>query len=318
MWSEHTQMQITKAGNVGINIECDISNLSDDDYNTINQLYLDHLLITFTNQEFKSVPFAKLIRKMGSFANHKQMLWIKNGDNKGRRQFQDPFEYNGADEEYLVQRVTGEKTKKGIATGIFGNGELDWHSNMNGDMDRARGVALQGSWHCEGTHTAFMDTVKAYADLPDDIKERCEGVIGQYEYAPEKWAKGVPAPQLNMMIGMGLVDRKYTMPLVNEGFNGKKGLYFHFHNNCNFPTDPELKDILMQHCFQDKYCYSHEWHEGDIVISDQVLTLHKRVEWDPEIIAKRVLHRITFHYDNMIPDYFAKYTKIKETDLLEY
>ena len=48
-----------------------------------------------------------------------------------------------------LQRVTGEKTDKGLATGIFGNGELDWHSNMNGDMDRARGVALQGAWHSE-------------------------------------------------------------------------------------------------------------------------------------------------------------------------
>ena len=29
-----------------------------------------------------------------------------------------------------------------------------------------------------------MDTVKAYADMPDELKERCEGVIGHYEYAP--------------------------------------------------------------------------------------------------------------------------------------
>ena len=188
---------------------------------------------------------------------------------------------------------------------------------MNGDMDRARGVALQGAWHSENTHTAFMDTVKAYDDMSDELKERCEGVIGNYEYAPENWAKGVAQPQLQMMKGFGLVNNKYTMPLVHEGFNGKKGLYFHYHNNCQF-EDKELKKILMEHCFQHKYIYEHEWHPGDIVISDQVLTLHKRVEWNPEIIAKRVLHRITFHYDNMIDNYFERYTKVKETDKLEY
>ena len=75
-----------------------------------------------------------------------------------------------------------------------------------------------------------MDTVKAYADMPDELKERCEGVIGHYEYAPENWAKGVHS-QLQMMKGFGLVKRKYTMPLVHEGFNGEKGLYFTF-NNC--------------------------------------------------------------------------------------
>ena len=311
-------MRVTKLDNVGVEIKCDISKLSDQDYQDIHELYLDNLLVAFKNQPFATIPFAKLIYSMGTFANHKQMLWLKNGDNKGRKQFVNPFEYEGIDDDFPVQRVTGKKTSKGLDTGIFGNGELDWHSNMNGNMDRARGVALQGAWDCENTHTAFMDTVCAYNDLPDDVKERCESVIGEYEYAPENWAKGVPAPQLNMMKGMGIVDHRYTMPLVHTGFNGKKGLYFHYHNNCKFPTDPELKDILMKHCFQEKYCYSHRWHKGDIVISDQVLTLHKRVEWDPEIIAKRVLHRITFHYDNIVEDYFTKYTKIKESDKLEY
>ena len=51
-----------------------------------------------------------------------------------------------------------------------------------------------------------MDTTKAYADLPDDIKQRCEGVVGNYEYAPENWAKGVPNIQLMTMKGFGIVD----------------------------------------------------------------------------------------------------------------
>lgn len=304
--------------NAGILIDCDICNLTEQDYQDINELYLDHLLITFKNQPFQTIPFAKLINKMGSFANWNQMLWKQDGTNLAKQEYVDPETFNGADNDYPLQRVTGEKTDKGLATGIFGNGELDWHSNMNGDMDRARGVALQGAWHSENTHTAFMDTVKAYDDMSDELKERCEGVIGHYEYAPENWAKGVPTPQLQLMKGFGMVDHRYTMPLVNKGFNGKKGLYFHFHNNCKFREDKELKQVLMDHCFQDKYIYNHRWNKGDIVISDQVLTLHKRVEWEPEIIAKRVLHRITFHYDNMVDDYFTKYTKIKESNTLEY
>ena len=304
--------------NAGILIDCDICNLTEQDYQDINELYLDHLLITFKNQPFQTIPFAKLINKMGSFANWNQMLWKQDGTNLAKQEYVDPATFNGADNDYPLQRVTGEKTDKGLATGIFGNGELDWHSNMNGDMDRARGVALQGAWHSENTHTAFMDTVKAYDDMSDELKERCEGVIGHYEYAPENWAKGVPTPQLQLMKGFGMVDHRYTMPLVNKGFNGKKGLYFHFHNNCKFREDKELKQVLMDHCFQDKYIYNHRWNKGDIVISDQVLTLHKRVEWEPEIIAKRVLHRITFHYDNMVDDYFTKYTKIKESNTLEY
>ena len=239
--------------NAGILIDCDIDNLTEQEYQDINELYLNHLLITFKNQPFKTIPFARLVNKMGTFANWNQMLWKQDGTNIGKQEYVDPATFEGQDNDYPLQRVTGEKTDKGLATGIFGNGELDWHSNMNGDMDRARGVALQGAWHSENTHTAFMDTVKAYDDMSDELKERCEGVIGDYEYAPENWAKGVPTPQLQLMKGFGMVDHKYTMPLVNEGFNGKKGLYFHYHNNCKFRQDKELKQILMDHCFQDKY-----------------------------------------------------------------
>ena len=92
-------MLVTKLSNVGVNIDCDITQLSEQDYQDINEIYLDNLLITFTNQEFRSVPFAKLVRKMGSFANHKQMLWIKNGDNKGRRTFTEPFDFTGDDDD---------------------------------------------------------------------------------------------------------------------------------------------------------------------------------------------------------------------------
>ena len=77
---------------------------------------------------------------MGQFANSEQMLWKQDGDNtgKGKQSFIDPFGWDGSDNDYPVQRVTGEKTEKGMATGILGNGELDWHSNMNGEMDRAQ------------------------------------------------------------------------------------------------------------------------------------------------------------------------------------
>ena len=311
-------MKVEKIRDVAVKIDCDISKLTEQEYQDINELYLEKLIIVFENQPFETIPFTKLIHKMGTFANWEQMLWNQDGSARPKTEFIDPFIFDGDDNNYPLQRVTGETTDKGMATGIFGNGELDWHSNMNGDMDRARGVALQGAWNSENTHTAFMNTVSAYRDLPEDIKERCEGVVGDFEYAPENWAKGVPMPQLMAMKGFGIGNHKYQMDLLHEAFDGQKGLYFHFHNNCRFPTDPELKKILKEHCFQDKYVYNHKWHPGDIVISDQVLTLHKRVEWEPEIIAKRVLHRITFHYDRIIDNYFKKYTKIKESNTLEY
>ena len=90
------------------------------------KLLLQASLISYikTNGSFESIPFAKLISKMGSFANWEQMLWKQDGSNLGKQQYQDPFIFEQADNDYPLQRVTGEKTEKGLPTGIFGNGEF--------------------------------------------------------------------------------------------------------------------------------------------------------------------------------------------------
>ena len=69
---------------IGIQIDCDIANLTEQDYNDINDLYLEHLIVVFKNQPFQTLPFTKLIAKMGHFANSEQMLWKRNGENTGK------------------------------------------------------------------------------------------------------------------------------------------------------------------------------------------------------------------------------------------
>ena len=41
----------------------------------------------------------------------------------------------------------------------------------------------------------------------------------------------------------------------------------------------------------------HDWEDGDLVISEQWLSIHKR--WTFEKMDKRVLHRIAFDYDKV-------------------
>ena len=80
-----------------------------------------------------------------------------------------------------------------------------------------------------------------------------------------------------------------------------------FVNPCH--CNDLIYDELYNHMFQEKYMYQHWWEVGDIVLMDQLLTLHKRDQNDPEILAKRVLHRITFRISNIDRDgyYVEKY-----------
>ena len=72
----------------------------------------------------------------------------------------------------------------------------------------------------------------------------------------------------------------------------EKVLYFPFGHMSDFPHKDELVERLMQ----PQYIYTHEWEEGDIVFSDQLMTIHKRdATLDTE--EKRELYRTTFYYD---------------------
>lgn len=275
--------------------DCDISNLSDSDYAAVKQALLTDLVVVIRNQPRLTVPFVKLVYRLGNgrIANWEQCIWNIHGDlipNRPEKVI-DPFNYTETDDLYPVQRVTGQK-KQGRRSGIFGSGKLDWHSNMNGPT-RANGVALQGVSNVDGTSTSWMDTTKAYEYMSDELKQRCAGVVGQFEYAPEIWAEGLPRDQFAAMLKN---KQAYQMPLVNYSAQGKPGLYFHFHNKCSFPTDPGLLDALKDHCLQDRFIYTHKWQPGDIVLSDQVLTIHKRDQDDPAVLTERLLIRSTFHY----------------------
>ena len=54
-----------------------------------------------------------------------------------------------------------------------------------------------------------------------------------------------------------------------------------------------------EYLFQEKFIYEHWWEEGDILLIDQLTTLHKRGQNNPEILAERILHRICFRLSNL-------------------
>lgn len=302
---ENLRMKIKSLNNCGVEIvDVDISNLSDEQYTEIKNIYQDQLIIVFKNQKVEALPFAKLSYRMGTgIVNWSGCLWNKHGNlhegvdlNTGiwHDVVPDPFTFAGADDEFYVQRVTGMKIN-GKNSGVFPQPELDWHSNYNKVNTPGRGVALQAVSGVNDSATAFMDTTKAYAALSDELKERCQGVIGQYKYNIQEWGAGLPDWQMQAYTTATDNSNYYEMPLVNiNKFNGKPGLYFHFLNKCSFPSDLELLNILKDHCLNEKFIYNHWWEPGDIVISEQLLTLHKRILTNPSLNENRVLHRYTF------------------------
>ena len=56
----------------------------------------------------------------------------------------------------------------------------------------------------------------------------------------------------------------------------------------------EIAKPLFQFITRDKYCYYHEWEDGDVSFSDQWLGVHRRLRY--EDMSNRMVHRATFDY----------------------
>jgi alpha-ketoglutarate-dependent taurine dioxygenase len=305
-------MKITELkNNVAVQIDdFDIRDITPENAKKINDITKDRTIVVIKRQDRTPANFVKFVKHLGPIANWTQFNFdpitgeeiYKPTDEDG---FIEPSDWPNPNT-YPVQRVA-HKQIDGKRTGIFGSGVLDWHANLNGPT-RADAVALQGWTNCESTSTTWLNTTKVYDDMPQELLDRCQNIHAEYEYAPEVWAKGLPEAQLNRMMTN---KSKYKMWLIQKNIAGKTGIYFYTNNKCKIITDDKkLYNDLYDFMFQDRYMYQHFYEIGDIVLSDQVLSLHKRDQNDPKLLEERVLHRITYRLSNIdkLP-WVAEYNK---------
>tara|TARA_X000000950_G_scaffold248343_1_gene307324 strand:- start:5280 stop:6239 length:960 start_codon:yes stop_codon:yes gene_type:complete len=312
-------MKITELkNNVAVQIDdFDIRDITPENAKKINDITKDRTIVVIKRQDRTPANFVKFVKHLGPIANWTQFNFDPiTGEEKyvpdPEKGLIDPDEWPNPNT-YPVQRVSQKKVD-GKRTGIFATGILDWHANLNG-LTRADGVALQGWTHCEQTSTTWLNTAKVYNDMPKDLLERCKNTFAEYEYSPEIWAPDLDPERHKLMQtkreGIGNGSEPYRMWLVQKNIAGKTGIYFYTNNKCKIITDDQkLYNDLYDFMFQDRYMYQHFYEIGDIVLSDQVLSLHKRDQNDPKLLEERVLHRITYRLSNIgkLP-WVAEYNK---------
>jgi alpha-ketoglutarate-dependent taurine dioxygenase len=199
------------------------------------------------------------------------------------------------DSQNKAQRVTGELDEHGNP-GLFGHvSDLDWHCNQPAVAARKPLVWLLGIKGTLGSKTSWTNNIAAWDELDPALKEEIKDLKMVCGFKRGNYTE--------MHFGKEEDFNDYYTPnLVHTNIAGKTGLFFPFLQFKNFVGKSETESIeiverLKAHVLQEKYIYHHDWNDGDVVIAEQWLGIHKR--WRFEGMPNRVLHRVTVDFKNI-------------------
>lgn len=271
--------------------DIDLSNVTQEEVNIIGCLVGSHTVVVIKNQQHLTInDDVRFIKMFGEPDYNKHSV---------KRVVLD-------DSERIIRRVTGKKDDNGDYTGLFPlPNELGWHANPVEDPDRKSVVYLRAIEGTQGSVTSFTNHVRAYETLPRDFKFYLEkeNLHSVHEHITDnEWTQ--------TMLNLYETTNRFNMynpddlpPLIYENKFGTTGLYFSWDQFSKFKElseekSKEIRDKIRLHVLSDQQnIYDHEWENGDIILSDQWLGLHKRHKF--ESIADRLLYRAVVEYTNI-------------------
>jgi alpha-ketoglutarate-dependent taurine dioxygenase len=198
-----------------------------------------------------------------------------------------------------VIRVTGKKDDKG-EPGLFGHASaLEWHANMASNKARQPIVWMYGAEHMEGSRTSFINMAKVYEGMSENLQKSIANLKCYFGYEKGRYST---TPWFH-----DHVNKENLFDLVMTTEAGITGLYYPFYqvfgmDGLNEDEFQEVHSELVHQILKDEsYAYHHDWVDGQIILSDQWMSIHKR--WEFDRMEERVLHRIALDYGNVYESY---------------
>ncbi len=140
--------------------------------------------------------------------------------------------------------------------------------------------------------TEFADMRAAYEGLDSDARERINGLRAHHSIAYSRQVLGFDfSPEEEERL------RGVEQPLVRTNpVTGRRALYLAAHASrivdMPLPDGRLLLRDLMEHATRAEYVYRHAWRDGDLVIWDNLQTMHRARPFD-DTRYRRDLRRVT-------------------------
>jgi alpha-ketoglutarate-dependent taurine dioxygenase len=171
-------------------------------------------------------------------------------------------------------------------------GSLYWHIDGTMNPVPIRASMLTGKVLApEGGDTDFANTASSYEALPQETKDRIEGLRvvhslwrSQLYHTPEP-----TMAQLDDWMARGEAE----IPLVCHHKSGRKSLVLgntaHYVVGMGHKESHHLLNELRNFATSEEFSYRHKWKVGDTVIWDNRTSLHRATPYDP--YSGRMMHR---------------------------
>ena len=243
--------------------------LSDDEFKQLEQALGRYGVLSYPKQNLTSVQLKAFAARFGRLEINVANL------------YQEP----GLPEVMILSN----KVENGKPLGLADAGQ-DWHTDMSYSKIIAFTNVLYGIEipHRNGEplgNTEFCNMHAAYSDLPDELKTRLDGMTVTHDFAKfwdkMRLQKGSTRPPLTD------AQRQAKPPVSHPIFlthpiTGKKVLYANpgYSMRINeLPKDEsdQILAFLAEHQLQTKYQYRHRWAVGDVLMWDNMGTLHNAV-----------------------------------------
>ena len=196
-------------------------------------------------------------------------------------------------------RVTGKRDHKGDLTGVFGDTELQWHSNESGQYSFSPLVALYGAEHMTTSATGFCQMTDWYEKQTQSFQSELDSLVCLHSWKP-KAIEPQAEERYEITIKknfVGFDDTITELPLVIQSPGGIRGLHFSEHTIIGFKDMSEseyikLIDRLKKEIFTPEYVYDHWWDNdtGDLLLFDNSIMVHNR-SIRPELDMKTELQK---------------------------
>ena len=199
-----------------------------------------------------------------------------------------------------IFKVSGERDGDGNKIGMFGDGELGWHSNGNSrhQIDKI----LIGLYCVKGdpnTTLSICNTSQPYYDLSEDEREYYASIKIKIKFKNHTmYSLDDDDPELEFMNK----NRGSIRNLIGtHPHNDLKYFYFPYHFICGawegkkrVDHEPIIEKLIPK-IFKSKHQTHHIFQQGDMLFMDQFTSLHRRTP----VMGPRLLWRVASDYSRL-------------------